>query len=97
MDSISAIVSKDPDAALLFAIKLRRLGFPAETYVASSTKGYKKAVGKAMKHEMAILLDEDVAIDTVLDERYDLKEVDVMSVIIDNMEHLPPARLWRHL
>jgi len=50
-----------------------------------------------MKHEMAILLDEDVAIDTVLDERYDLKEVDVMSVIIDNMEHLPPARLWRHL
>ena len=96
MDNVTAIVSKDPDAALLLAIKLRRLGYPAETYVASSTKGYKKAVTKAMKHEMAILLDEDVAIDTVLDERYDLRKSEVVGLVIDNMENIPPPRMWHH-
>lgn len=96
MDNVTAIVSKDPDAALLLALKLRRLGYPTETYVGSSTKGYKKAVSKAMKHEMAILLDEDVAIDTVLDERYDLQKSDVVALVIENMENIPPPRLWRH-
>lgn len=96
MDNITAIVSKDPDAALILAIKLRRLGYPAETYVASSTKGYKKAVAKAMNHEMAVLLDEDTAIDTLLDERYDLKQTDIFAVVFENMDHMPSPRMWHH-
>jgi hypothetical protein len=95
-DNVTAIVSRDPDAALILAIKLRRLGFVTETYVSASTKGYKKAVAKAMQHELAILLDEDVAIDAIYDERYDLTQVDVVSLVVENMGDIPRPKLWVH-
>jgi hypothetical protein len=71
---VAFVVSRDASKALVQAIELRRLGFPADWAASESSKGYKKAVARAARHELMFLLDEGAAVDNFSGERFDLSE-----------------------